>query len=87
MGTPNTQIYQDDLQTDILLRTGSVDISAVADNLAVYLVQTVGQVLYHVRADRPSELRCSWGGPANHVGGNGPADGEWCAPPDLTLSY
>lgn len=37
----------------------------------------VGQVLYHVRADRPSELRCSWGGPANRIGGNGPADGEW----------
>ena len=34
-------------------------------------------MLYHVRADAPTELRCSWGGPANRAGGNGPADGEW----------
>ena len=30
-----------------------------------------------MRADRPNELRCSWSGPANRIGGNGPADGEW----------
>ena len=37
----------------------------------------VGCTLYHVAADEPTELRCSWGGPANRVGGNTPADGEW----------